>query len=71
MKDAGLLATTMWNVSLLSYSMEAVLDSGSTHIHALARLLVTLNKPSLIVPLLTSLIPKDRLLAYQFASDLS
>jgi 26S proteasome regulatory subunit N2 len=44
--------------------------SKSPHIHALARLLVTLNKPSLVVPLLTSLIPKERLLAYQFAFDL-
>ncbi|KAG2044951.1 26S proteasome regulatory complex non-ATPase subcomplex Rpn2/Psmd1 subunit [Suillus americanus] len=83
------------DVSLLSYTMEAVLDTGfslsyrdqvlnfllplfppptslskSPHIHALARLLVTLNRPSLVVPLLTSLIPKDRLLAYQFAFDL-
>ncbi|KAH7910870.1 26S proteasome regulatory complex non-ATPase subcomplex Rpn2 Psmd1 subunit [Hygrophoropsis aurantiaca] len=83
------------DVSLLSYAMEAVLDTGfslsyrdevlnfllplfpppttrtkSPHIHALARLLATLNKPSLTVPLLTSLIPKERLLAYQFAFDL-
>jgi len=83
------------NVSLLSYSMEAMLDTGfslsyhdqvlsfllplfppptslskSPHIHTLAWLLVTLNKPSLVVPLLTSLIPKDRLLAYQFTFDL-
>ncbi|KAH7928528.1 26S proteasome regulatory complex non-ATPase subcomplex Rpn2/Psmd1 subunit [Leucogyrophana mollusca] len=83
------------DVSLLSYAMEAVLDTGfslsyrdqvlnfllplfpppttrtkSPHIHALARLLVTLNKPSLTVPLLTSLVPKERLLAYQFAFDL-
>ena len=85
------------DVSLLSYSMEAVLDTGfslsyrhqvlsfllplfppptslskSPHIHALALLLplVTLNKPSPVVPLLTSLIPKDRLLPYQFAFDL-
>ena len=79
------------DVSLLSSSMEAVLDTGSSlsyrdqvlsfllplflpptslskspHIHALARLLVTFNMPSLVVQLLT----KDRLLAYQFASDL-
>ncbi|KIJ68554.1 hypothetical protein HYDPIDRAFT_146808 [Hydnomerulius pinastri MD-312] len=83
------------DVSLLSYAMEAVLDTGfslsyrdhvlnfllplfpapssrtkSSHIHALARLLVTLNNPSLTVPLLTSLVPKERLLAYQFAFDL-
>ncbi|KAF9244603.1 26S proteasome regulatory complex non-ATPase subcomplex Rpn2 Psmd1 subunit [Melanogaster broomeanus] len=83
------------DVSLLSYAMEAVLDTGfslsyrdqvlnfvlplfpepssrtqSSHIHSLARLLVTLNNPSLTVPLLTSLVPKERLLAYQFAFDL-
>lgn len=43
----------------------------SSHIHSLARLLVTLNNPSLTVPLLTSLVPKERLLAYQFAFDLA
>lgn len=43
----------------------------SSHIHSLARLLVTLNSPSLTVPLLTSLVPKERLLAYQFAFDLA
>lgn len=80
---------------LLSYAMEAVLDTGfslsyrdqvlhkllplfpsptteskSPHVHALTRLLVTLSNPSLTVPLLTSLIPKEKLLAYQFAFDL-
>ncbi|KAG9314283.1 26S proteasome regulatory complex non-ATPase subcomplex Rpn2 Psmd1 subunit [Chiua virens] len=83
------------DVSLLSYAMDAVIDTGfpllyrdqilnfllplfptpssrtnSSHIHSLARLLVTLNKPSLAVPLLTSLVPKEGLLAYQFAFDL-
>lgn len=80
---------------LLSYAMEAVLDTGfslsyrdevlhkllplfpsptiesqSPHIHALTRLLVTLSNASLTVPLLTSLVPKEKLLAYQFAFDL-
>ena len=84
------------DVSLVSYAMEAVLDTGfplsyrdqilkfllplfpapssktkSSHIHSLARLLVTLNIPSLTMPLLTSLVPKERLLAYQFAFDLA
>lgn len=77
---------------LLSYAMEAVLDTGfslsyrdqvlhfllplfpspttesrSPHVHALTRLLVTLSNPSLTVTLLTSLVPKEKLLAYQFA----
>ncbi|EGO30956.1 hypothetical protein SERLADRAFT_364688 [Serpula lacrymans var. lacrymans S7.9] len=81
--------------SLLSYAMEAVLDTGfslsyrdqvlnfllplfpqptmrtrSPHIHALTRLLVTLSNPSLALPILTSLVPKETLLAYQFAFDL-
>jgi hypothetical protein len=43
---------------------------GSPHAHALTRLLVTLSSPALTVPLLTSLIPKEKLLAYQFAFDL-
>ncbi|KAG1720309.1 uncharacterized protein EDB91DRAFT_1257041 [Suillus paluster] len=44
--------------------------SKSPHIHTLAWLLVTLNKLSLVTPFLTSLIPKDRLLAYQFTFNL-
>lgn len=83
------------DTGLLSYAMEAVLDTGfslsyrdqvlrflyplyphptsgdgSPHVHALTRLLVTLSDPSLTVPLLVSLIPKESLLAYQFAFDL-
>jgi 26S proteasome regulatory subunit N2 len=44
-------------------------DPKSPHIHSLTRLLVTLSSPSLTVPLLTSLIPDETLLAYQFAFD--
>ena len=83
------------DVSLLSYTMEAVLDTGfslsyrdqvlqflyprfpplvtntrSPHIHALTRLLVTLSSPSLTLPLLKSLVPGEKLLAYQVAFDL-
>uniref|UniRef100_A0A0W0FGL5 26S proteasome regulatory subunit RPN2 n=1 Tax=Moniliophthora roreri TaxID=221103 RepID=A0A0W0FGL5_MONRR len=43
---------------------------GSTYVHALIRLLVTLSDSSLTVPLLVSLVPKEKLLAYQFAFDL-
>jgi 26S proteasome regulatory subunit N2 len=45
-------------------------EAKSPHVHALTRLLVTLSKPSLTVPLLTSLVPHEKLLAYQFAFDL-
>jgi 26S proteasome regulatory subunit N2 len=70
---------------LLSYAMEAVLDTGfslsyrdqvlhkllplfpsptteskSPHVHALTRLLVTLSDASLTVPLLTSLVPREK-----------
>lgn len=83
------------DVGLLSYAMEAVLnttfslsyhdqvlnflyplfppptiDSKSPHIYSLTRLLVTLNNRSLTVSLLTSLVPKENLLAYQLAFDL-
>jgi 26S proteasome regulatory subunit N2 len=78
------------DTSLLSYAMEAVVDSNfslsyrdevlhfpsatantkSLHVHALTRLLVTLSDPSLTLPLLTSLVPKHKLLAFQFAFDL-
>jgi 26S proteasome regulatory subunit N2 len=42
----------------------------SPHVHALTRLLVTLGDASLTAPLLTSLVQKNKLLAYQFAFDL-
>ena len=45
-------------------------ESKSPHVHSLTRLLVTLSKSSLTVPLLTSLVPHEKLLAYQFAFDL-
>lgn len=41
-----------------------------THVHAVTRLLVTLGAPELTVPLLTSLVPKEKLLAYQLSFDL-
>lgn len=46
-------------------------DSKSPHIHSLTRLLVTLSSPSLTTPLLVSLVPKEKLLAYQLAFDLA
>jgi 26S proteasome regulatory subunit N2 len=45
-------------------------ESKSPHVHSLTRLLVTLSNPSLTVPFLTSLVPHEKLLAYQFAFDL-
>ena len=42
----------------------------SPHVHALTRLLVTLGAPELTVPLVQSLVPKEKLLAYQLAFDL-
>lgn len=83
------------DTSLLSYAMDAVLDTAfplayrdqvlkfllplfppptsdtkSPHVYSLTRLLVTLSSPELTVPLLTSLVPKENLLAYQIAFDL-
>lgn len=43
---------------------------GSPHVHALTRLLVTLSDPQLTIPLLSSLVASEQLLAYQFAFDL-
>ncbi|KAF9452586.1 26S proteasome regulatory complex, non-ATPase subcomplex, Rpn2/Psmd1 subunit [Macrolepiota fuliginosa MF-IS2] len=43
---------------------------GSAHVHALTRLLVALSDVSLTVPLLSSLVEKEKLLAYQLAFDL-
>ncbi|THH33553.1 hypothetical protein EUX98_g656 [Antrodiella citrinella] len=85
---------TTKDVSLLSYTMEAVLDTGfslsyrdqvlkfllplfpppaseNTHVQSLSRILVTLSSSSLTLPLLTSLVPGNKLLAYQFAFDLA
>ncbi|KAF9646109.1 26S proteasome regulatory complex non-ATPase subcomplex Rpn2/Psmd1 subunit [Thelephora ganbajun] len=81
------------DVSLLSYAMEAVIDTQfslsyrdlvlqflyplfpppenrSPHIHALTRLLVALSSSATTVPLLVSLVPSKKSLAYQFAFDL-
>ena len=45
-------------------------SSGSgSHVDAITRLLVTLSDTSLTIPLLTSLVPNEKLLAYQFAFD--
>jgi len=43
---------------------------GSPHVHALTRLLIALSDPSLTIPLFTSLVSSEPLLAYQFAFDL-
>lgn len=40
------------------------------HVHSLTRLLVTLSSPELTVPFLMTMVPKQKLLAYQFAFDL-
>jgi 26S proteasome regulatory subunit N2 len=48
------------------------LDSSARtpHVHALTRLLVTLGDPALTMRMLTALVTKNKLLAYQFAFDL-
>jgi len=81
------------DVSMLSYAMEAVIDTQfslsyrdlvlqflyplfpplenrSPHIHALTRLVVAISSSATTVPLLISLVPSNKLLAYQFAFDL-
>jgi hypothetical protein len=45
-------------------------ENRSPHIHALTRLLVALSSSATTVPLLVSLVPSKKLLAYQFAFDL-
>jgi 26S proteasome regulatory subunit N2 len=46
------------------------IDSKSPYIHSFTRLLVTLSNPALTVSLLVSLVPKEKLVAYQLAFDL-
>ena len=45
--------------------------SDNSHVQSLTRILVTLGSSSLTIPLLTSLVPGNKLLAYQFAFDLA
>ena len=46
------------------------IDSKSPYIHSLTRLLVTLSNPALTISLLVSLVPREKLIAYQLAFDL-
>jgi 26S proteasome regulatory subunit N2 len=46
------------------------IDSKSPYIHSLTRLLVTLSNPTLTASLLVSLVPQEKLVAYQLAFDL-
>lgn len=46
------------------------LESRASHVYAVTRLLVTLSEPSLTVPMLTKLVPTEKLLAFQLAFDL-
>ena len=45
-------------------------DAKSAHVYALTRILVTLNSPEMTINFLNSLVPRQKLLAYQFAFDL-
>lgn len=87
--------TQTHDTTLLSYAMEAVLDTAfplayrdqvlkflfplfpaptsdakSQHVYSLTRILVTLNSPDMTISFLNSLVPSQKLLAYQFAFDL-
>ncbi|KAF8213150.1 armadillo-type protein [Mycena galopus ATCC 62051] len=83
-KDTSLLSYAMEGVLDTGFSLsyrdevlsflfplfpQPVTGDSSPHVHSLTRLLVTLSNPSLTVPFLTSLVPKEKLLAYQFAFD--
>lgn len=46
------------------------MDNQSSHLHSLTRLLVTLGNAPLTASLLVSMVPQEKLLAYQFAFDL-
>ncbi|KAJ7487490.1 armadillo-type protein [Mycena galericulata] len=84
-KDTSLLSYAMEGVLDAGFSLpyrdevlsflfplfpQPVAGDGSPHVHSITRLLVTLSNPSLTVSFLTSLVPKEKLLAYQFAFDL-
>lgn len=46
------------------------LEPKAPHVHTVTRLLVTLSDATLTIPLLTALVPKETLLAYELAFDL-
>ena len=63
----------------LSYRVEVLnfllplfppLEAKASHVYAVTRILVTLSNPSLAIPMLTNLVPNEKLLAYQLAFDL-
>ena len=81
------------DASLLSYTMDSVLDtnfsrqyrdevlnfllplfpplaSKVSHVYAVTRILVTLSNPALAVPMITPLVPNEKLVVYQLAFDL-
>lgn len=83
-KDVSLLSYTMEaaleNNFSLSYRDEVLqflfplyppLESRSPHIHSVTRSLVTLGNPANTASFLTTLVPKETLLAYQIAFDLT
>ena len=46
------------------------LEAKASHVYAVTRILVTLSDPSLAIPTLSKLVPREKLLAYQLAFDL-
>ena len=68
--DTGVSLSYRDEVLNFLFPLFPALESKSPHIHAVTRLLVTLSSVKLTVPLLTSLVPKENLLAYQLAFDL-
>lgn len=68
--DAGFSLSYRDEVLNFLYPLFPPPERRSQHIHSVTRLLVTLSNVPLTVKLLTSLVPKDKLLAYQFAFDL-
>ncbi|THH10931.1 hypothetical protein EW145_g999 [Phellinidium pouzarii] len=82
-KDVSLLSYAMDSVLDMNFSLSyrdqvlnfllplfPPLESKASHVYAVTRLLVTLSNPALTVPFLTTLVPKETLLAYQLAFDL-
>ncbi|KAL5495465.1 RPN2 [Sanghuangporus weigelae] len=82
-RDVSLLSYAMDSVIdmnfSLSYRNEVLnfllplfppLEAKASHVYAVTRILVTLSSPSLTIPILTKLVPNEKLLAYQLAFDL-
>ena len=69
--DTGFTLSYLDEVLNFLFPLFPPLTAQSPHIHSLTRLIVSLSNASLVIPLFVSLVPKEKLVAYQLAFDLA